>query len=58
MKINVDDCAVDRTQYESTVKAKGAANGIKHLVRKFVKALSMDGDGIFKSKDWPYLWRR
>ena len=58
MNINVDDYAVDRTQYESTVKAKGAADGIKYLVRNFVKALSMDGDGIFKSKDWPYLWRK
>jgi len=42
MNIDVDDYAVDRTQYESTVKAKGVANGSKYLVIKFVEALSMD----------------
>jgi hypothetical protein len=31
---------------------------IKGIILKIVKASSFDAEAIFKSKDWPYLWKK
>ena len=53
--------AVDHARHESDAKAKGGST-IKRLIGKLRemagKAVSLDEDWIFKSKDWPYLWRK
>lgn len=41
---------------ESVAGVKKAVCRIIGVIRKLLTV--MDGDAIFKSKDWPYLWRK
>ena len=46
-------------EVERTPKARRVVGGIKYIIEKIMGAPSiMDADAIFKSKDWPYLWRK
>lgn len=49
---------VGRMRCEIATNVTGVTNSIKRLVQKLVKALLIDADTIFKSKDWPYLWSK
>ena len=40
-------------RHANDTKARGLSGRMKHLIRK---AVIVDEDWIFKSKDWPYLW--
>lgn len=57
MDINV----AEHAGYPNATEVKTPGKAIKHLIKRLSKAFSlvdMDADAIFKSKDWPYLWRR
>ncbi len=54
--MNID--AVYQPTCETATKAQGVATVIKRIILKIIKALSFDADAIFKSKEWPHLWRK
>jgi hypothetical protein len=31
---------------------------VKQLVKRFWRAMSIDEDAFFKSREWPYLWSK
>ena len=49
---------VVRIGYIEGREAINKSRGIDGLVRKLARVLSGDGEGYFKSEDWPYIWSR
>ncbi|MFH1487060.1 MAG: hypothetical protein ABIH46_13395 [Chloroflexota bacterium] len=43
---------------QSVTEEKRSTNKVIMFLRKLVKTSIMDGDAIFKSKDWPCLWSK
>jgi hypothetical protein len=58
MQVNGQEGAVntdaEKRGYANDTKAKGLFGRMKHLIGK---AVTIDEDWIFKSKDWPYMWK-
>lgn len=46
------------TSKEIGIEARGAGAGIKGIILKIVKVFTFNAEAIFKSKDWPYLWKK
>ena len=46
------------TRYRSGVKGKGGTTRMKRLIEALGRVVSIDEDAIFKSKEWPHMWRK
>ena len=43
---------------KTTQKIKRKEVSMKHLVKKAISVISIDGSQFSNSKDWPYLWKK
>jgi hypothetical protein len=55
-EVDMNASTIYQTIERDATRTQGAERRVRRIILKIATALSFNADGIFKSKDWPYLW--
>lgn len=54
----MDSITLNKVNDEKTIKLLGLTRVTKYIMQQITRVSLFDAELVFKSKDWPHLWRK